>query len=160
MRLGEVVRMAGKTAQHLKESGGAQTYTGLPGMLALMGDSIRRWFVTDQDPDEVLNLAAQSLLCLQLVMKDVSLEEPKPESFEVDLLPPVTSEPFSIEDDVPTLGPVPFEYEGWQFDQGKAVQFEKWLHSTGKWDLLEVDQQAGILDAVQGNLDNPDEVVA
>ena len=164
MKLGEVVRQAGKTAQHLKESGGAQTNTGLPGMLALMGDSIRRWFTADQDPKEVMNLAAQSLLCLQLTMEGVDkelleaareYETDEPESEEDE-----PEESYDVEDDVPTLGPVPFEYEGWQFDQGKAVQFEKWLRTTGKWDLLDVEQQSGILDAVNGNLENSDEVVA
>ncbi len=152
MRLGEAVRLAGKRAQQMKQEGSAATFTGLAGMLALQSDSIRRWFDGDQDPDEVLHLSANAILCFQVALEQMAVELPQGMP-EPDLVPPAES--YSVEDDAPTLGPVPFEYQGWQTHQEKAADFEEHLRDAGKWDLLTVQQQEGIMSAAQGQVDDP-----
>lgn len=148
----------------MKEEGGVALYTGLAGMLALMQDSIKRWFTQGQDPDELLDLAAKSLLCLQLAIQDDDVEgvpeEPSVllESVDEDIVD-LPEDLYDYKEDETDPGPLPENYSGWQFDQGIATRLHRWLVKTERWDLLGVEQQEGILRAVNGDLDNPDTVL-
>ncbi len=159
MNMMEVCQLAGKYAIGLRKEGSAALYTGVPGMLALMQENIKRFFQDGGEEDEIIKLAANALLCLQLSLEDVEeiedlAEEEEYEDEDLDL-----GGEEEVEEDAPatatppTLPPVPPHLQGWNYDAGKAAEFEAHLHEEGLWDKLSPAQQQGIADCVAGDVD-------
>jgi hypothetical protein len=125
----EIAKIALAEARRRRELGEVPTMLGLPGILALMYDNIRR---SDggADHDEVMELASNSLFALELALKaaDVEIEE--------ELGPPPTQE----EEDMA----LPEEFLTWRYDPKVAQSFKEWLIEEGDWDQLSESNQKEI----------------
>lgn len=124
----EVAKIALEYTRARRRAGEIPTMLGLPGLLALMWDNIRR-FNESTDHDEIAELASNGLVALELSLQATrhnghqeieDIEEP-------DEHPPV--------------------YDGWRDDPEKARGLKDWAIESGNWNRMN-DAERGYIEEV------------
>lgn len=112
-----VAKAAWQHSVNRRKRGDVPTMLGVPGMLALIWESIRQFNETE-DPDFILDLASNALFALEAVFPDEPEEEPEPEP-----------EP-EQQDELPEI---PEEFTDWWHHPIRAVKLREWLKDQYVW---------------------------
>lgn len=90
--LKDTARLVLLRAKEKQEAGKVPTFLGVKGMLALMYESITRYYDTESD-DYILDLAVAALFCMHEVMPEIPQEEEQQPEDEVERPSVETSDP-------------------------------------------------------------------
>lgn len=149
MSLSKVAKKVWMQAQAKQERGEIPAFTGVSGMLALMHQNITNWYTQQGSlkQEQVMDLCVHAIVALQLSMKEEEEKKEKPDyPIPASYLSPEEAQPQpNISNKIPEQ---PHQYDGWQFNAGKAAGLRQFLQSGGWWEQLEEHQREGIEDAI------------
>ena len=139
-------KMANMKASRRRRDGEVPLHMSVDGHLALMHDKIIRYMKT-HDSDEIMGLAADSLLALQAALDASGIQEPE-EPYVEEVIS-------SLSKDINEL--LPEELQTWQQDHHVARELREYLESTGDWEKYDDDIKDEILLAEATNVEEKDE---